>query len=62
MSGLLAFEDPDHEGNSAAYRTGKTCIEKGCDEPAGTKWSPLWCFKCNVERIKRISASLEALT
>ena len=55
---MKAFEDSDHEGNSAAYHTGKRCVTKGCKEPAGTWWSPHWCFKHNVERIRGIDASL----
>lgn len=55
---LKAFEDASHDGNSAKYHTGKPCIEKGCPEPAGTWWSPHWCFKHNVERINRIDAGL----
>lgn len=56
---LEAFEDPSHEGNSAKYHTGKQCVTKGCTAPAGTWWSPLWCFDHNVERVKNITASLE---
>lgn len=56
---LLAFENPSHEGNSATYHTGKPCIENGCEAPAGTRWSPLWCFAHNVARMKRITAGLE---
>lgn len=56
------YQDPDDEANKGLFwRTGKPCIEQGCDEPAGTGWSPLWCFKHNVERIDRISRRLEAL-
>jgi len=55
------YDDPNSEGNSAKYHTGKKCIEPGCNEPAGTAWSPYWCFKHNVERIRRIDAGLEAL-
>jgi hypothetical protein len=51
---MLAFEDPNHEGNSPKYHTGKPCMTQGCDKPAGTWWSPYWCFEHNVERIKRI--------
>jgi len=54
-----AFEDPDNEGNSWRYYTGKDCINDGCDLPAGTRWSPHWCFKCNVERMKRISKNMK---
>jgi hypothetical protein len=35
--------------------------ELWCDEPAGTWWSPYWCFKHNVERMKRVGKQLEAL-
>lgn len=56
---MHAYQDPAHEGNGAKYHTGKSCIERGCDRPAGTKWSPLWCFECNVERMNRIDAALE---
>jgi hypothetical protein len=56
---LKAFEDANHDGNSAKYHTGKPCVEKGCKHSAGTWWSPLWCFEHNVARIRRISASLD---
>ena len=55
---LRPFEDPGHEGNGAKYLTGKPCID--CGNPAGTAWSPHWCFECNVKRIKRINAGLQA--
>lgn len=55
---LAAFEDPKHEGNSAKYHTGKSCIVKGCKAPAGTWWGPSWCQQHNVERLKRIETSL----
>lgn len=58
---LLAFEDPDHPGNSFKYYTGESCIEEGCEQPAGTAWSPFWCFHHNVERIKRISQQFDVL-
>ena len=57
----MAFEDPAHEGNSSRHHTGKRCIERGCDEPAGTAWSPLWCFKHNVERMRRINAAFDRM-
>lgn len=41
--------------------SGRRCIEKGCDEPAGTNWGPLWCPRHDKERLERISAQLEAL-
>jgi len=58
---LKAFEDPQNPGNGKEYHTGKKCIEKGCDRPAGTWWSPCWCFECNVQRIKRIDKKLVEL-
>jgi hypothetical protein len=62
MRSKLAYQDPKNKGNSKAYHTGKKCVEPGCQEPAGTAWSKLWCFKHNVERIDRITKSLEELT
>lgn len=56
---MKAFEDPNHPGNGPEHRTGKPCIESGCDRPAGTAWSPHWCFECNVERMRRIGAFLQ---
>lgn len=57
----MAFDDPNDERNSASYHTGKTCVESGCDLPAGTAWSPHWCFACNVKRMQRISRSLSSM-
>jgi hypothetical protein len=58
---MAGYDDPNHEGNSAKYHTGKLCIE-GCGRPAGTAWSPYWCFECNVERINRINEQFEQIT
>lgn len=58
---MLAYQDPAHEGNSAQHHSGKPCRTKGCTEKAGTWWSPLWCFKHNVERMDNISATLESM-
>jgi hypothetical protein len=54
---MSGYDDPNDDGNSARYHTGKLCIE-GCGRPAGTQWSPYWCFECNVKRIKRITREL----
>ncbi len=51
--------DPEHEWNGAKYHTGKTCITPACNNPAGTAWSPLWCFECNSQRMGRIDMQLE---
>lgn len=61
MSDLPAYKDPDHEGNSKDHHTGKPCVEPRCDRPAGTAWSPYWCFECNVERMDRIDGNLEEI-
>lgn len=58
---MKPFEDPNNYGNSAEHHTGKECVEKDCTRPAGTAWSPYWCFECNVERINRISEQMDAL-
>ena len=56
---MEAYEDKTHIANSDKYHTGRDCIEDGCQKPAGTHWSPHWCFDHNVERMKQISVSLE---
>jgi hypothetical protein len=48
------YEDVYGEGNSHAYMTGKPCIVAGCNGPGGTAWSPLWCVKHNISRMKQI--------
>lgn len=55
---MLNYENRKHAGNSEKYHTGEACIEKGCTKPAGTFWSPLWCFDHNVERMNRVTAGL----
>lgn len=52
-------QDPNHPHNSAKHHTGKKCIEKGCDKPAGTFWSPFWCQACNARRLTHISDVLQ---
>lgn len=52
--------DPNYEGNSAKYHTGKPCITKGCGKPAGTTWSPMWCQACNAERLDRVSRGFDS--
>ena len=58
---MKAFENPKHEGNSSKYHTGKPCMNIGCAEPAGTWWSPLWCLRCNVKRLRRIGQQFDML-
>ena len=48
-------------GNGPAYQVGNSCIENGCERPAGTAWSPYWCFEHNVERMERVVRQLTEL-
>lgn len=57
---MKPYEDPDNPNNSAAHHTGKKCVEPDCDNPAGTAWSPHWCWQCNAKRLDRVSAGLAA--
>ena len=54
----MKAENPNCEENSSKHHTGKKCIESGCNEKAGTAWSPYWCWKHNAERLNRIINSL----
>lgn len=56
-----AYADVTHPDNGPAYWTGLPCINEGCDRPAGTGWSHLWCFRCNVRRMDKITRSLEEI-
>ena len=38
--------------------SGQSCVEPGCDRPAGTWWGPLWCPEHDEERLDRISRQL----
>jgi len=58
----MGFDDPNDEGNSSRYHTGKECVEAECHNPAGTAWSPYWCFECNVKRMKGIAKSLQEIS
>lgn len=57
---LEAYKDPNHPGNGPKYKTGELCIS-GCGREAGTYWSSLWCFECNVARMDKISRQLNEL-
>lgn len=48
------YEDVYSEGNSHTYLTGESCIVEGCKQPAGMAWSPLWCVKHNIRRMRQI--------
>ena len=55
------YADPSDPLNAPKYHAGKPCIERGCNNPAGTAWSRFWCQPCNAKRMDRISASLEKM-
>jgi hypothetical protein len=40
----------------------RKCIEEGCEEPAGSPWTHLWCLKHDEERRERITASMEKIS
>jgi hypothetical protein len=48
-------------GHICQEPSGRACIEKGCDQPAGTHWGPYWCPEHDVERLDRISANLDSM-
>lgn len=62
---MESYEDPNHEHNSARYRSGKRCAgadyHDNCQNEAGTAWSPHWCQSCNAKRIRRITKSLKEM-
>lgn len=49
------------DGHICQKPSGYTCIEPGCQSPAGTWWTPYWCPPCDEERIDRITAQIEDL-
>lgn len=55
------YNDKNAEGNSSKYHTGKPCINEGCENPAGTSWSPYWCIDCNIERMDHISDQMDQM-
>ena len=59
---MAGYDDPNDKGNSPTYHTGKKCITIECTNPAGTGWSPFWCFECNVKRIRGIDNSLNQIS
>lgn len=61
MPDMLPCHDQDDPRNGSEYWTGKECIENGCHAPAGTAWSPLWCFDHNSERIRRIDEQFDRI-
>jgi hypothetical protein len=41
--------------------SGRTCVEDGCDQEAGTLWGPYWCPEHDKERLDRVSSSLDKI-
>ena len=41
--------------------SGRTCIEPGCERPAGTHWGPFWCPEHDAIRLEKITRQLEEL-
>ena len=48
-------------GYGKKYYTGKTCIVRGCEKPAGTYWGKYWCKEHDIERRKNIDKDFENL-
>ena len=55
------YADPDDPRNGVSWHSGKPCFERGCPNPAGTAWSPYFCFQHNVERFERIDKSFKEI-
>ena len=49
------------DGHVCQKPSGRACIERGCDEPAGTLWGPMWCPEHDKERLERIGGQLVSL-
>ncbi len=41
--------------------SGRTCVERNCNEKAGTPWGPYWCPHHDANRLNRITDSLDDL-
>jgi hypothetical protein len=50
------------DGHVCQQPSGRTCVEKGCLEPAGTFWGPMWCPEHDAQRLDRITASLSQIS
>ena len=53
------YNDREAEGNSDKYKTGNKCLMTGCNNPAGTAWSPFFCVDCNIDRMDKITLQME---
>lgn len=36
--------------------------EGKCENPAGTKWGPLWCEECDTQRLTHIDAQMQRIS
>lgn len=54
---MLAYQNPDHP----SYRGLKTVTCYGCGEKCSKSAWGNWCHPCNVERMDRITATLETM-
>lgn len=41
--------------------SGLICDTAGCEEPAGTWWTPIWCPDHDVERLTQISGEFDRI-
>lgn len=48
-------------GHVCQKPSGRKCIERDCEEAAGTAWGPMWCPAHDEERLDRITGQLEAI-
>ena len=42
-----------------AEPSGRRCVD--CDNPAGTRWGPLWCPDCDSRRLARLDAGFKQI-
>jgi len=59
---MMQYENPDSPFNSSLYHTGKVCVERDCDKPAGTWWSPFWCWEHNAKRMSKITEGFKEVS
>lgn len=57
----MNYKDINDPGYSKKYHTGEICIEPGCNNPAGSAWSPFWCAEHNIIRMDRINGGFREI-
>lgn len=60
MTGGTAHPKCD-KGHICQEPSGRICIERGCEEQAGTWWGPYWCPDHDKERLDRISDAFDEI-